>query len=48
MGVLRRMCADMTLVSLVPFSLWNCKVSDIVVEALTAALSHNNTLELLR
>ena len=42
------MCADVTLVSLIPFSLRNCKVCDSVVEALAAALSHNNTLELLR
>ena len=42
------MCADMTLVSLVPFSLWNCNVCDIVVEALAAALSRNKTLETLR
>ena len=47
MGVLRRMCADMTLVSLIPFSLWNCSVCDGVVEALAAALSQNNTLDLL-
>ena len=48
MGVLRRMCADMTLVSLIPFSLSNCNVCDIVVEALAAALSQNNTLEKLK
>ena len=42
------MCADMTLVSLIPFSLQNCNVCDSVVEALGAALSQNNTLELLK
>ena len=42
------MCADITLVSLVPFSLLNCNVRDSVVEALGAALSQNNTLESLR
>ena len=42
------MCADVTPVSLIPFSLYNCNVCDIVVEALAAALSQNNTLELLK
>ena len=38
----------MTLVSLIPFSLRNCNVCDIVVEALASALSQNNTLVLLK